>query len=149
MAYAAQYTVPDELNVAVTTSDVLAVCTVRERIAGAGSNALNDTDNSRTAEVREEVPQAGVTQGVAVNGLALPPLEPVTLQWLEVEQGSAQSTHKAVTLLGEHLLTTQVRPEHDLEVKRVAVFMVLMMCDTIELLAHVVVVDATLALNDS
>ena len=37
-----------------------------------------------------------------------------------------------------------------MEVKRVTVFKVLMMCDTIELLAHVVVVvDATLALNDS
>ena len=84
-----------------------------------------------------------------MNGLALPPLEPVALQWLTVEQGSTQSTHKAVTLLGEHLLTTQVWPEHDMEVKRVAVFMVLMMCDTIELLAHVAVVGATLALNDS
>ena len=78
--YAAQCTVPGAASVDVITSDVLEDCTVRERTAGAGTIALKDTDNSRTAEVREEVLQAGGTQGDTVSGLALLPLEPVVLQ---------------------------------------------------------------------
>ncbi len=107
MGYAAQYTVPGIFSVEATVIVVFVACILCERIFGAGCTSLNDTDNKRIEEVKARfVVQVDATQGEILKGLKLVEAPVLLAQCSVVEQGSAQSMHKALMDAEVHCFVT-------------------------------------------